>query len=196
MSWADRALHLVMSGFLIVGIYQFYFWCQRNHVGRPRSLRIGLDDRIPYWPSWVWIYSFLYYPIILYTNWVMQDSRHFVYVVGSFVLLLLMQMAFFLAFPVHTPEDWRPGEGVTSLSERFLRFVHRFDARSNCFPSMHVSVAMLTALHLRPAMGDWAYLAPVLIGISCLFTKQHYILDLPPGAVLGWVAYQGFAAVY
>ena len=27
------------------------------------------------------------------------------------------------------------------------------------------------------------------IGLSCLFTKQHYVVDLPAGAVLGWVAF-------
>src|SRR5262249_40411526 len=75
-------------------------------------------------------------------------------------------------------------------SERFLAFVQRLDARSNSFPSMHTSVAMLTALYLQPHFGAWVFGFPALIGLSCLFTKQHYLVDLPAGAALGWLAYR------
>ena len=193
MTFADYAVHLVLGAILIVGAYQFYFWCQRNPLRPARELRLPLDDRIPFWPAWVWIYSFLYYPVILYTTWVVQSSREFVYVAVSFLGLLAMQMAFFLIFPVATPESWRAVNGERTWSERFLAFVQRFDARSNSFPSMHTSVAMLTALYLSPHVGPAAFAFPVAIGLSCLFTKQHYLVDLPAGAALGWLAHHVFA---
>jgi membrane-associated phospholipid phosphatase len=34
-----------------------------------------------------------------------------------------------------------------------------------------------------------AFAFPTLIGLSCLFTKQHYIVDIPAGAALGWLNY-------
>ena len=30
---------------------------------------------------------------------------------------------------------------------------------------------------------------PVLMGLSCLFTKQHYLVDIPAGAMLGWLVF-------
>ena len=84
---ADYAVNLVLSVILIVGVYQFYFWCQRNALAAPRELKLRLDDWIPYWPSWVWIYSCIYYPIILYLNFVIESQRHFTYVATSYVLL-------------------------------------------------------------------------------------------------------------
>jgi hypothetical protein len=30
---------------------------------------------------------------------------------------------------------------------------------------------------------------PALIALSCVLTKQHYLIDLPFGALLGWSAY-------
>lgn len=192
MSAADYMIHLTLSVFLIVGVYQFYFWCQRNALSPARELRLPLDDRIPYWPVWVWIYSFLYYPAILYTNWVVESPREFTHMVTSYLLLLGFQMAFFLVFPVVTPEGWRAINRQRGSSERFLAFVQRLDARSNSFPSMHTSVAMLTALHLYPSLGGWALTLPVLIGLSCLFTKQHYLLDVPAGAALGWATFRVF----
>ena len=39
MEFADYFRHLILSVILIVGGYQFYFWCQRNRVRAPRRCR-------------------------------------------------------------------------------------------------------------------------------------------------------------
>ena len=186
MRTIDYIVHLVLSGVLIVGVYQFYFWCQRNAPFEPRELRSRLDDLIPYVPGWVWIYSLLYYPAILYVNLVLQSPMQFSQVASSYILLMFLQAAFFLAFPMRTPHSWRVTTGQGCVSQRFLAFVQRFDAPTNTFPSMHTSVAMLTALHLFDRHGLATFAFPVLIGLSCLFTKQHYVVDIPAGAALGW----------
>jgi len=62
MQTIDRMIQLVVSVFLIVGVYQFDFWCQRNPITQPREFRLAIDNHIPYRPPWVWIYSFLYLP--------------------------------------------------------------------------------------------------------------------------------------
>jgi membrane-associated phospholipid phosphatase len=188
----DYAIHLAMTVFLIFGVYQFYFWCQRHPLAATRQLATPLDERIPFRPGWAWIYSFLYYPAIVYLNWTVTSPRHFTHLATSFFILLAGQMAFFMLFPVETPERWRRLNVGSSLSERFLRFVRRFDAPSNCFPSMHVSVAMLTALHAHATLGPLVFLFPALIALSCVYTKQHYLIDLPAGAALGVGAYTAF----
>jgi membrane-associated phospholipid phosphatase len=192
MSTSDYAIHLVMTVFLIFGVYQFYFWCQRHPQVAPRKFAAALDNRIPYWPVWAWIYSFLYYPAIVYLNWTVSSPRHFNHLAMSFFILLAGQMAFFVFFPVETPAHWRDINQGRTLSERFLLFVRRFDAPTNCFPSMHVSVAMLTALHAWSTLGPLVFLFPALIAVSCVFTKQHYLVDLPAGAALGWGAFRVF----
>ena len=196
MQPADYLVQLVLSIFLIVGVYQFYFWCQRNHLTDPRELKLPVDDWIPYRPRWVWIYSCLYYPAILCINWMVESPRHFLHVALSYTVLLGFQMAFFLVFPVAVPASWRTCNGRRGRSERFLAFVQSFDARSNSFPSMHTSVATLTALHLLPQVGPLVFVFPALIAMSCLFTKQHYVIDIPAGAVLGWFAFQAFRLFY
>lgn len=196
MKTSDLIAQLIVTVLLIFGIYQFYFWCQRNPLGRPREFRTALDDAIPYRPGWVWIYSCLYYPVIVYINFVMLSPAHFLHVVMSYVILLAGQMAFFTTMPVVVPIAWRAYNQRRDLSERFLAFVQRFDDRSNSFPSMHVSVATLTTLHLLPQLGPWAWLFPVLIAISCLFTKQHYVIDLPAGAALGWASFEAYQLIF
>jgi membrane-associated phospholipid phosphatase len=192
---SDYVINVVLSAVIIVGAYQFYFWCQRNALFEARELGTSVDDLIPFAPGWVWVYSLLYYPTILYVNLVLTSPGQFTQVASSYMLLLALQLPCFLAFPVSTPRRWRVGSGGRTLSERFLAFVQRFDAPSNSFPSMHTSVAMLTALHLYDRHGSATLAFPVLIGLSCLFTKQHYLVDIPAGAALGWVAHRLFEAL-
>ncbi|MDP9361580.1 MAG: phosphatase PAP2 family protein [Acidobacteriota bacterium] len=197
-SLGDHVAQLILSIFLIVGVYQFYFWCQTNPFSfKTRRLLSPLDQRIPYRPIWVWVYSFLYYPMILIITLTTDSSRQFLYVAISYVALLAIQMALFVTFPVVTPVEWRERAAVPhGRSERFLALVQRFDAPSNSFPSMHTSVAMLTALHLLPSIGVAVFAFPLLIALSCLYTKQHYLVDLPAGALLGWMSFRFFHLIF
>lgn len=190
MTAVDYVVNLVLSGILIVGAYQFYFFTQRHPLRQAQVLHSPLDEKIPFVAWWSWVYSFLYYPAILYLNWLMADSRQFVMTAFSFLILLFVQMLFFWLLPVSTPPHWRSVNTGKTASEKFLLFVQKFDQSSNCFPSMHVSVAMLTAMYAYPSMGAVAFAFPVLIALSCMFTKQHYLMDLPAGAFLGWLVFK------
>jgi hypothetical protein len=189
VSALDIGVDLVLSVVLIVGAYQFYFFTQRHLLRTPRHFHFALDERIPFQPGWSWVYSFLYYPAILYLNLIATSPGHFTRMAFSFIVLLAMQVLCFALYPVATPPHWRSGAVANAASVRFLRFVRNFDAATNCFPSMHVSVATLTALHAQASLGGWAFLFPALIAISCVMTKQHYLIDLPFGAALGMATY-------
>src|SRR3989338_6673730 len=166
----DYLVVVILSVVLIVGAYQFYFWCQRQYIRHRKGLLTFIDSWFGYRPGWVWIYSGLYYPVIVFTTLTISDMRHFVYTAFSYFILLAAQMAFFLLFPVESPIQWRRLVSGKSISDKFLRFVQKFDADSNCFPSMHVSVATLTAFHIvanKPQLGLWIFLFPLFIALSC-----------------------------
>ena len=190
MTFSDYFINLILSAVLIIGAYQFYFFTQRHPLRKPIVWDSVVDEEIPFRPHWSWVYSFLYYPAILYLNLIATDHRHFIMMAFSFLVLLFMQMLFFWLFPVSTPPHWRSVNTGKTASEKFLLFVQKFDQSTNCFPSMHVSVAMLTAMYAYPSMGAVAFAFPVLIALSCMFTKQHYLMDLPAGAFLGWLVFK------
>lgn len=195
----DYFIVLIMSVVLIVGTYQFYFWCQRQGIRPRKGLLTFVDRWFGYHPAWIWIYSGLYYPVIVFTTLSLNDMRHFAYTAFSYFILLALQMTFFLLFPVESPLEWRRLVKGNSLSEKFLRFVMKIDDDSNCFPSMHVSVATLTSLHLlvnRPWLGLWVFSFPMLIALSALYTKRHYFMDIIPGALLGWGVFEIYRLVY
>jgi hypothetical protein len=96
----------------------------------PRRLLNPVDDRILYRPSWIWVYSFLYYPAILAVNLVIETPQEFMQTALSYLVLLFLQMSFFLVLPVETPPRWRAYNRRSGVSERFLAFVQSIDGRA------------------------------------------------------------------
>jgi len=193
MESATEILKFVaISIFLIIVGYQFYFLPQRKPL---KKVRVGTpsswDTHIPFKPCWVWIYSFLCYPFILLTIFTLDDQTHFFYTCLSFITLLFLHISIAFCAPLRTPTEWRSYAVGNSWSKRFLRFVQDIDKGGNCFPSMHVAVATLTALHITVnwhAAPLWILLTiwtmAVLIAVSAVYTKQHFVRDIIPGFLL------------
>jgi hypothetical protein len=197
MTIVGYVVNFLIAAILIVGGYQFYFFVQRWHRGEPIEFKTRIDDLIPFRAGWVWVYSGLYYPVIFILVFTIDSFARFNYTAFSFITLLVMQIMVFFLFPVKIPKKWRNYEAGASSSTRLLAFVHSYDGLPNSIPSMHVSVSTLAALHLfdnvTPLLGDYALVTfafPVVIAMSCLFTKQHYIVDLAPGALFGYINYK------
>jgi len=216
MDLTDRILELFITVVLIVGGYQFYFWAQRQTFRKARYFETEWDSLINFDPRWVWVYSGLYYPMILLAALSVPSWHDFAYTVGCFLTLLAIQVFFFILWPVAIPETWRsffPVHGVRhrgvtlGVIDRYLArnvwpksmwmldLVWSYDKLRNSLPSMHVSVAMMVDLTIGanwPVMGLVGLLFPLLIATSALKTKQHYVVDVIPGAVLGAVVYAGW----
>lgn len=183
---------LTLAVIIILGAYQVYFFPQNHPIKEALVYPNWFDDIIPFKPHFIWIYSFIYYPFIVSIVLAVNSLSEFVYVSTSFLILIFVHVIFFFLFPVSTPLNWRNYDKDKNLSTKFLSFVQGYDKASNCFPSMHVAIATLSAAHLTnllPQYGMYFYSIPLLITLSCLFTKQHYILDTVGGAVTGKVAF-------
>lgn len=76
-----------------------------------------------------------------------------------------------------------------------IALLYGADPPFNCFPSIHVAHSFVSAFALarvhRP-VGIAAICAAALVGLSTLFTKQHYVLDVAAGILLAGVAYAIF----
>jgi len=174
---------------VIVGGYQLYFWTQRNsNFFKVRILKTKIDDFIPFWPKWIWVYSFFYYILIGGFLITIPDMETGIYVIFGGIVLLVSQCIFFILFPAINPPEWRHFEADT-ISKKFLKFVHAFDNENNCFPSMHCSLASYISLTMFPVISYYSYIPIFLIAISCLFTKQHQFMDVIPGIALGSAVY-------
>ncbi|MCY7296268.1 phosphatase PAP2 family protein [Alteromonas sp. a30] len=203
MELLDITVATFLTIVLILGGYQIYFLPQKFPLKPSKKLLISFDEKIPFRPRWVWVYSFFYYPFIASIVLTVNDLKQFCYVVLNFLILLLCQLTIAYFFPVKTPPHWREYDSKGSLSKRFLSLVHHFDKGGNCFPSMHVATSVLTALHIIYNVygsfvidGVWVLVMPALIAVSAIYTKQHYLIDIPAGALLGWLVFVLHLSIY
>lgn len=199
MSLLDRGIEVAMTVVLIIGGYQFYFWAQRRTWFRARCMETRLDSLIAYDPRWVWVYSGLYYPMIILAALSVSTWEQYAHVVGCFLALLAIHVTIFVVWPTDVPAWWRQEYRAawerrhgTCLSQRFLDMVWRFDKLRNSMPSMHVSVATMVDLTIWrewPMVGAIGIAFPLLIAVSAIKTKQHYFADVLPGAALGAIVF-------
>ncbi|HSU84087.1 MAG TPA: phosphatase PAP2 family protein, partial [Thermoanaerobaculia bacterium] len=76
-----------------------------------------------------------------------------------------------------------------------LRSLYSADPPYNCFPSLHVAHSFVSALacsRVHRGVGIAGVVCASLVGLSTLFTKQHYVLDVLAGILLASVAYAVF----
>jgi len=165
-----------------------FFWIET--VNGSVSLRapvwfpMSLDRRLPFVPGAVWLYVSWYAAPLILLRLPRETFRRAsaAVIVGFFLCAVFYAI---LPLPMERPVVRRDG-----LSTAVLDAVYSIDKPRNIFPSFHATVcAVLTMVTpgrpgLRVAMVAWTS----AICVSCVLTKQHYVLDVVAGLCVGTVA--------
>ncbi len=144
--------------------------------------KISLDSLFPLSTSWVVIYGFIYIFALIPIP-VITDPAFFRRIVYAYVILLTISYLVYFFYPTSFARE------LTALhSSHFfdwaLGVIWYLDPPRNCFPSLHVSTAFLSAfavVKLDKKLGWTSIFMAILIAISTLFTRQHYLLDIVGG---------------
>lgn len=154
---------------------------------------LALDRAIPLVPAWVLVYGSLYVFVIVLPLLVVRDRARVRRAMQSYLLVMLLSYAIFLLYPTAAPHDGTVGgDGFAAWA---LRILYSMDTPYNCFPSLHVAYAFVAAFASRRVhrgVGNCALVWAALIGVSTLFTKQHYVVDVIAGTAAGCLAYALF----
>jgi membrane-associated phospholipid phosphatase len=165
--------------------------------GVPHRPALAWDTVIPLQPAWVLVYGPLYLFLILLPVFVVHQEEHIRRTVHAYLMVWTAAYACFLIYPTIAP---RPEHvGGTGFAAWGLRFLYDADPPYNCFPSLHVAhsfVSALSASRVHRRLGLLAVAAAFLVGISTLFTKQHYVLDVVGGVALAVAAHGVFLRGY
>jgi membrane-associated phospholipid phosphatase len=199
-AWAAELTHRVRRGFIRTVIststltalfFVAYFWVQRHPAYVPIVMpRTQLDLMIPFQP--VAIVAYLSVWIYIGVGPGLQRTVAEFAVYGLWLCgLCLTGLVIFYFWPTQIPS-------LNLATTAFPGFgmLRRVDETSNACPSMHVAVAIFTALRidqllrtlrtppqLRLVNAAWV----TLIAYSTLAIKQHVVLDVVSGALLGLV---------
>ncbi len=159
-------------------------------TGDVHAPEVSWDRLVPLRPEWGIVYGSLYLALIILPVFIVRDERQIRRTFFTYLIVWLTAYACFLVYPTVAPRP--PQVAGSGFVVWGLRFLYSSDPPYNCFPSLHVAHSFVSALachRVHRGVGVGAGLCAVLVGLSTLFTKQHYILDVIAGIGLAYLAY-------
>ncbi len=157
------------------------------------DLSLPADSLVPFLPWTIVIYLGCFF----WWGWVYwliarqkrhEANRFFC----AFNLAHLICLICFVAFPTTITRPVLTGE---TIWENLLAYLYYLDPEDNLFPSIHCTVSWLCFAGTRSKKYPYAirigsFLMVLLVCISVLTIKQHVIVDVAGGILLGEVCYQ------
>lgn len=158
-----------------------YTFTGRVHFRDPVELTPWFIDRLTPFLGWtVWAYNAQFF-FLGFCVWAVKKAETISRVVYAMALASLLSFSVFLVFPTTLPRHLPPVEGWTAMAFEVLYWL---DSDANCFPSLHVALGWIAALGVmeeRKRLGAFAVVAAMIISLSTLTTKQHYVVDVLAG---------------
>ncbi|MBW1245144.1 phosphatase PAP2/dual specificity phosphatase family protein [Pseudomonas tolaasii] len=179
-------LWLLLLAPLFFSTYGFATWVtsQRSDVG---TLVFGWETHMPFL-AWTivpyWSIDLLYGFSLLLPNTRHELKQHALRLLSAQVIAVSCFLIWPLRFTFERPEL----DGVFGW---LFAVLAGFDKPFNQAPSLHIALlVILWVMYQRHTQGFWRLLVHgwfALIGISVLTTYQHHFIDLPTGALAGWL---------
>lgn len=175
----DARFPLIFGGqiviFLLVKLFQHNY-----HV-----LNWQIDSRIPFIAGWIYPYLFFFvYMVVCYSYLFIQDRGSYYRACKMAIIGAIITYIVFVCYPTEMIDE-RNLCNVDLLTQWLCRITFAADYPAiNCFPSLHcidtfiVVHAVCVSKNTRLWVKCVIVAVSVLIVLSILFTKQHYLIDI------------------
>lgn len=152
-----------------------------------KNLSLFLDKEIPFISAFIFPYIYWYvYMFIGLIFILLKDRRKYIRALLAVYIGMSVCYLFYYLFPV---EIIRPTVMNNSFSNKLVNIIYQNDRPFNCFPSIHVLNTYIVMRYTnRKENKSWFYytqIVGILIILSTLFIKQHFILDGIAAMILG-----------
>jgi membrane-associated phospholipid phosphatase len=149
-----------------------------------------LDSFIPLWPIFALPYlaTIGYWCIFHLWAAIKMDDELFLPFITASITTIAIGMACFILFPTYVD---RPQVTEAGFAWDMLRLVYRNDGLYNALPSGHAyitSVVTYFFMKWKPRLNPVWIVWWMIVLLSAVVTKQHYILDLVAGVVVAALA--------
>jgi membrane-associated phospholipid phosphatase len=169
-----------------------YLLTNRLSVSRSNPLILAFPfEPLPFIPAFIYIYI-SYYVLNAFSLFVYAWQADHLPALRRFVFALVMSMLVAAIIFVLMPTTvTRPVINGDSLSLRITQFVYLQDQPYNCFPSMHVTWSLICCYYLQKLISRHRFLTFlnillfIMICLSTLLVRQHYVPDVIGGLILG-----------
>ncbi|WP_122710573.1 phosphatase PAP2/dual specificity phosphatase family protein [Pseudomonas viridiflava] len=187
--WKRAVVWLLVLAPFFFASYGFATWytAQRSDVG---SMAFGWESHMPFW-AWTivpyWSIDLLYGFSLLACLTRRELDTHALRLFSAQLIAVTCFLLWPLRFTFERPE-------LDGLFGWLFAVLAGFDKPFNQAPSLHIALLVVLwvcydqyARHFHVA---WRWLLHswfALIGVSVLTTYQHHFIDLPTGALAGWL---------
>ncbi|MDM5317640.1 phosphatase PAP2 family protein [Fictibacillus sp. b24] len=186
------ALCLLLSIPLLNIIYQVL-----NHGERgARQLITAVDHQIPFVEIFIVPYVLWYaFIFLMFVYFCIYDRAIYYRTLLSFCVGMLACYVIYFFFQTTVPRPELASEGMLT---KIVQYVYGADQPFNCFPSIHVLSSYLMVLGIRHSK-MWTIKKDIIVSsiaysiiLSTLFVKQHVVLDVVAGILLGSILFKLF----
>lgn len=171
------SLSILMIGQMIM------YWFLKLFQSNPIYINFYLDDRIPFWGWFVYIYN-MFYPFCIlafYLLYKKDEKSYYKGIISGVIGYIICDIIFlFLPTIMYRP----PIPNYDPFTNLVLKITYYYDEPPlNCFPSIHCLFCFQVIFSYIKSKCTlkrkfWIILSASLIIISTLFVKQHFIYDV------------------
>lgn len=184
----------------IILIFIFlFFWSlylvtnKINENRQAHKLETRLDSIIRFNPIFSAFYTLYFFEVLIIFFIFFKKEKTLRNIVLMLVISTIIHNIIFLTYPAAID---RPNIINQNFFNKLTLFYYNIDKPYNAFPSMHISLITITFLSL---FFYWnkkysLILLPLylLTAISTVYIKQHYVIDVIAGILLGVLIFQIF----
>lgn len=181
--------------FILSAIFTCVLYLSSNYypLNEPSHLTLTfIDHSVPLmsWTVWIYLSEYLLFILAVYFCSNPFLLNRFFY---AFILLQLLSFVVFLVYPTTFPREIFTLSGeATSISDHVFLYLREVDPPNNCLPSLHVaSCVLFSMIYFREDWKKFSFFMgwTLLITLSTLTTKQHYLMDIFAGVIGALLCY-------
>lgn len=178
-----------------LGSFFLYFPMEGRRV-KGHFLQTKWDQKIPMLSGFVIPYI-LFFPYVfgVYIWAFATKNPAFPQLSISIIAVSIITTLIYLGYPSMMVRPFTKGKLIPkSWCAKIVEDIEKFDKPNNVFPSNHVAYSLVITLFLVTALPAFAvifWIIFALIALSTILIKQHYLIDLPAGAVVALLSWIG-----
>jgi len=184
------SLKRIFSLIIIFIVLALYF--PINHFAKGGiQLLLPFDKLVPFFPPAITVYllgSILFVVFPIWAAWKVKPYDFEPYFI-SVIFAAMVSYVVYLVFPTFVN---RPEITSQDIFSKAIIWLYQTDRAYNAAPSGHTFNTLIFFLYMQKWNPKYKYLwliLAILIILSTVLVKQHYILDVLSGLVLGGVSY-------